>query len=439
MLNYKLNHFIGLFLLFFFLGVSNSFAASNDEDSLIFMADKHERLLRTSALRFQDDELDNILKTMVCDIAPNDCSRVRIYVLNRSGFNAFMMPNGATFIHSGLLLRATTSSEVAAVVGHEIAHFTMRHSLNRLVDNRSKITTLGVLNKIGGAVGRSDLTTIVNIMGAYSLSSYSRDHERQADKIGFEMVKNAGFNPHSFPKIWENLIAEDESANKGINLFQSHPMPAERITYLKKLAVNYPENRQDVIMEQEIPDLIDKYRLDLLSAEMRSMDADRFERLLENQRKFTSIADGMLDFICAEAWMKNSKKQSTSARQIRKAHENANRCYAAGAESESGMPSEAYRDWGRLSETLADFESASLAYQKYLELEPDAWDAKFVSKKLAKIENKATLNSTTKGTDERALLGKSKLDTAADNCEMLGFKRKTEPFAECAIKLIDLE
>ena len=82
----------------------------------------------------------------------------------------------------------------------------MRHSLNQLVDNRSKRTALGVLNRIGGAAGRLDLTTVVNVIGAYSLSSYSRDHEREADKIGFELVKNAGFNPHGFPKIWKNLV-----------------------------------------------------------------------------------------------------------------------------------------------------------------------------------------------------------------------------------------
>lgn len=236
------------------------------------------------------------------------------------------------------------------------------------------------------------------------------------------------------------MINKDKNASKdGVNLFQSHPVPAERLTCLKRLAENYPDTAQDVILKQKIPELMDKYRLDLLSAEMRLMDADRFERLLGNQRKFTSIADGMLDYVCAEAWMKHSKKESTSAKEIRKAHENAKRCYVKGAQSESGMPSKAYRDWGRLSEKLDDFESASSAYQKYLELEPEAWDVKFVSKQLAEMHSKDLANVTIKVAHEKDLLGKSKLDKAADDCEMLGFKRKTEPFGECVLQIVDLK
>ena len=96
------------------------------------LVDKHEQYLRTSNRTVENEELHSALQELTCRTVGSLCQNLRVYAVRAPGFNAFMMPNGAMFVQSGLLLRVSDDAELAAVPGHEASHFTRRHSLHSM-------------------------------------------------------------------------------------------------------------------------------------------------------------------------------------------------------------------------------------------------------------------------------------------------------------------
>ena len=194
-------------LLFFLLLISNNASSiSEEEKGLIMLADKHEQQLRTSPARSNNKIMEEYIRDMACRIASEDCSNIRVYLLRAPGLNAFMMPNGAMFVQTGLLLRVTSDSELASVIGHEVVHYSERHSLER-ARTVKRTQQVGNLLSIGLQVGNTGLwessLLISSIAGAY-LSAYSRDAERESDTKGLSLVNNAGYDPTAASRIWEN-------------------------------------------------------------------------------------------------------------------------------------------------------------------------------------------------------------------------------------------
>lgn len=103
---------------------------SVDERGLWMEFDEAERALRDSKAVINDPALTTYLRGVVCrTVGAQRCDTARIYVVRDASFNASMAPNGMLIIHSGLLLRVRNEAELAAVLGHEFAHFELRHSL----------------------------------------------------------------------------------------------------------------------------------------------------------------------------------------------------------------------------------------------------------------------------------------------------------------------
>ena len=145
-----------------------SFAQDLDEDEagIWMLVEKQEQYLRTSPYRIEDEELDRFFHDISCQLAPDLCSEIRIYALRAPGLNAFMMPNGAMFIQSGLLLRMTSTSDLAAVIAHEITHFSQRHTIENIRRWNKTSNTFAVVGAVVGAAGTAAT------LGATSYESY---------------------------------------------------------------------------------------------------------------------------------------------------------------------------------------------------------------------------------------------------------------------------
>ena len=195
-------------LLFFLLLISNNASSiSEEEKGLIMLADKHEQQLRTSPARSKNKIMEEYIRDMACRIAGEDCLNIRVYLLRAPGLNAFMMPNGAMFVQTGLLLRLTSDSELAYVIGHEVVHYSEHHSLER-ARTAKRTQQVGNLLSIGlqvGGTGYMESSLLIgSIAGAY-LSAYSRDAETESDIKGLSLVYNAGYDPIAASRIWENF------------------------------------------------------------------------------------------------------------------------------------------------------------------------------------------------------------------------------------------
>ena len=210
---------------------------STDEGGLWSLMDREETRLRRSPFAIRDAALQARVEDMVCRLAGSHCPDVRVHLMRTPYFNASMAPNGMMQVWSGLMLRVDNEAQLAAVLGHEIGHYLARHSVEQLRAAKSHSATATVMSMFGvvGLIGQ--LGVLANMTG------YSRDHEREADRIGVTLMRNAGYDPSQAPKIWENLLLETKANpedRRPSPLFASHPAPEERMEVLEKLAQANP-------------------------------------------------------------------------------------------------------------------------------------------------------------------------------------------------------
>lgn len=198
---------------------------STDEAGLWMQSQRAEDEIKRAGILIRDPELNEYVKGVACKVAAEYCGEVRIYLLESSSFNAFMMPNGALAVFSGLMLRAENEAQLATVLGHEVGHYEENHSLEQ---HRTLKRTAALM--LAGDLATGGLGTLAGIL---SLQSYSREHERQADNIGFRRLVAAGYDGREAAKIWSNLIAESQASDfkrkqrrvTRSSLLDSHPAP----------------------------------------------------------------------------------------------------------------------------------------------------------------------------------------------------------------------
>jgi predicted Zn-dependent protease len=154
-----------------------------------------------------------------------------IEVFEDDAINAFAMPGGKIGVFTGIFKVATTQDELAAVIGHEVAHVTRDHSLERA--NRTIITQNAAV--IGSEVLDASTgmeTTDVILMGAELglLRPYGRSQESQADLVGLEYMAAAGFDPRASIKLWTNMGRENPGGPP--EWLSTHPSGDSRIADL---------------------------------------------------------------------------------------------------------------------------------------------------------------------------------------------------------------
>ena len=150
-------------------------------------------------------------------------------------FHASMQANGAMEVWSGLLLRVENEAQLAAVLAHEIAHYLERHTLRKRDELKSRsalVEAFGIVGRFAGLGARSLRA---------GMSAFNRDQEREADRLGLDLMHRAGYGAREAPKIWANLRQELEAGEEGDPnrrnpLFATHPAAAERERALGKIA-----------------------------------------------------------------------------------------------------------------------------------------------------------------------------------------------------------
>jgi predicted Zn-dependent protease len=157
--------------------------------------------------------------------------RWQVNLLNSKQVNAFCMPGGRIAFYTGILTSLKlTDDEVAAVMGHEIAHALREHGRERA----AKSTATGVVSRIIGA-GVAAYTGIdprltdvaTNALGQMVVLKFSRDEEREADLIGLDLAARAGFDPRAGVALWQKMGALGKRAP--VELLSTHPGGQDRI------------------------------------------------------------------------------------------------------------------------------------------------------------------------------------------------------------------
>ena len=211
---------------------------SSDEGGLWAMMDREETKLRRSPFNLRAPELQAYVQDIACRLGSEHCPDIRVHLVRTPYFNASMAPNGMMQVWSSLLLRVDNEAQLAAVLGHEIGHYMERHSLERLRAAKSS----SAFGQFLGLLGPAGLLGQLGLVAG--MSAYSREHERDADRIGALLMNRAGYDVAEAPKVWGNLMLEIQASPGGGNsrnpLFASHPASEERQEALGALAAAHP-------------------------------------------------------------------------------------------------------------------------------------------------------------------------------------------------------
>jgi predicted Zn-dependent protease len=212
-----------------------------DERGLWMLSNDDEQLLKSSRFLITDRALNDYVRGVLCKTVGQDrCGAVRLYIMRVPAFNASMSPNGMMQIWSGALLRMHSEAELAAVLGHEFAHYEQRHSLAGFKQARSASDAAVWMSFIPIA----GLALSLGALQGYF--QYNQQQETAADLGGFAFLEQAGYRTGAFANVWERLISEDDAARvargqkaKGgrrSGFFATHPASADRMAYLRALA-----------------------------------------------------------------------------------------------------------------------------------------------------------------------------------------------------------
>jgi predicted Zn-dependent protease len=157
-------------------------------------------------------------------------------VVDSRAVNAFALPGGFIFVNRGLIERSGSLSELAGVLGHEIGHVTLRHSVEQLKSAQKTnigVTLLCVLTN----VCESGLARVaINVGGNALFAKHSREDEREADSVAVLNVVRAGISPTGIPSMFETLMAERRSSPGVVDTwFGTHPLEESRVAETRRL------------------------------------------------------------------------------------------------------------------------------------------------------------------------------------------------------------
>ncbi len=171
--------------------------------------------------------------------------------------NAFALPGGYLGIHLGLISVVTTRDELASVMAHELSHVTQRH-ISRSMGDQSRMTPwligamiLGMLAASKSAQGAQAMIVGGQAVAAQSQLNFSRDMEREADRIGYGVMSEAGFDTQGFVTMFGKLQqASGLNDNGAFPYLRSHPLSTERMADMQ--ARQQLQTPRAVNLEQDV-------------------------------------------------------------------------------------------------------------------------------------------------------------------------------------------
>ncbi len=250
------------------------------------------REIRLDRAYYDDPELVDYLNGLGWRLAAhsgNNRQDFEFFLVRDDTLNAFALPGGYIGVHTGLLLAAQSESELAGVLAHEIAHVTQRH-IARMVaaESRNSLTTLAALAlailaaRSNGQVASAAVAT-AQAGAIQSQLDFTRDNEREADRVGLQTLQSAGFDPRGMATFFERLQKFNRLyENNAPAYLRTHPLTTERIADIEARVAELPYRQ-----------VADSPEFQLVRAKLRAATGSareavaHFEEALR-ERKYTS-------------------------------------------------------------------------------------------------------------------------------------------------------
>jgi predicted Zn-dependent protease len=232
------------------IGVVASSTISLDKEVLI--GDALMRQLRAQAPIINDPLLDEYIQDIgnrLVAQADNVKFPYKFFIINSPDINAFAFFGGHIGIHTGLIYNARNESELASVLAHEVSHVTQRH-IARSIEAREKSSPLQIASMLGSILlaavnpeaGIAALS-VTNAASAQSSINYTRQNEKEADRVGISILANAGFDPNGASSFFSILAEKNRLKSTPLAFLLTHPLPESRVADARSRAASFrPRN-----------------------------------------------------------------------------------------------------------------------------------------------------------------------------------------------------
>jgi predicted Zn-dependent protease len=242
----------GLVILFQFIsaekvtneaGRTARYALSSREEETLGVR-SYQQVLQESAVVEDGPEYELVLRVAKRLAAATGPAATRfqwhVSLVRSDQVNAFCLPGGKIVIYTGILPVTKTEAGLAAVMGHEMAHATLRHGSERLFQQKATQTLMTGLQTSVGDLSFEQQRAILGAIGAgarYGLIlPFSRDHESEADKVGLFYMARAGYDPAEAITFWQRMSQlGGTTGGKPPEFMSTHPSDTTRITQLRQL------------------------------------------------------------------------------------------------------------------------------------------------------------------------------------------------------------
>lgn len=277
-----------------------------------------EQQIASSDELYADPELDAYLQQVLERMFPERSVELRVRTYRNPDFNAFAVATGGIYFHTGTLLRLADEAQLASVLGHEGTHVTADHMFRSI---RAAKQVLAVTNVAAVAAASAGYPgDFVQLAGYSSMMGFSREHEREADRGGFDRMVQAGYDARAgaeaFAQLERELLARHIAQPPFF--FASHPQVRERVQTLTEFAgANPPEGRREA---ERYRQATLRARLDALVQLHRAGDGKVLVFLLEDEHLLDTLPPETR-FYLAEGYRLRAEKARRAKRDRRSAAE----------------------------------------------------------------------------------------------------------------------
>ncbi len=353
--------------------------ASDVERDLTRDANDIDKRIASSGLLYGNAGLDSYVQGVAERLQrPNDTVAIRVRVLKGPWPNAFVLPNGSSYVTTAMLDALANEAQLACVIGHEMIHLSGHHAAEELRSQRTRLAWTSVLAVIVGAAGAyygggqvgsllANLTADAGELWTLSaVSGYSRDHEREADRRGFERLVAAGYDSAQAPAVFELLLAETPDAPSAPRpYFASHPKLEERAASMRELLASAASTQPGRVETEAYQSALGELPLDqalmMIEAGQATEAQGSVARYLARN---PNSARG--HYAAGEAWRASSSVPDWQERALAE--------YGLAAALQ-GTPPDALRKKGLLHRERGETDAARDSFEKFLALDPGAVDA----------------------------------------------------------------
>ena len=188
----------------------------------------------------------NHLGQRLLEVSKDAGKDYQFYLIDNNVINAFAVPGGHIALHTAILVKSESESELASVIAHEISHVSQRHIARKLETSRyDSWLALGALLAAAAAGGTDAAQAAFSLANASIIDrqlTYSRSFEAEADSLGIRLMSRADFDPAAMPVFFKRLLDESRiNKSNAPEFLRSHPLTINRIAESADRARTYPK------------------------------------------------------------------------------------------------------------------------------------------------------------------------------------------------------